>query len=75
MTEETLAATSEQNAGRSGIPVIDVQASNAAVELVKAACDQGFIFVKHKDFELTPQDVDRMFNLVRITSGFKESCA
>lgn len=52
---------------RSGIPIVDLQAPDAPENLLEAACDHGFVFIRHKDFRLTPQDVDNMFDLVRQT--------
>lgn len=48
------------------IPVVDLTSPNAAKELLDAAVDYGFIFIKHVDeLELTGKDVDAMFDTVR----------
>lgn len=47
------------------IPVVDLSSPTAANELLNAACEHGFIFVKHTaDVGLAPQDVDEMFDIV-----------
>ena len=60
-----LTTMTEQN-DRTGalIPVIDLNEPNAAHELLDAACQYGFIFIKHNDLGLTPAEVDSLFNLV-----------
>ena len=45
------------------IPVIDINAPDAAKALLEAACEHGFIFVKHHDLCLSPGDVQSMFKL------------
>ena len=47
------------------IPVIDLKGATAPQQLLDAAADNGFIFVKHtEDMGLPPKDVEEMFNLV-----------
>lgn len=48
------------------IPVVDINAADAAHVVLQAAIDYGFIFVRHADLALTPMDVDRLFALVRL---------
>lgn len=47
------------------IPIIGLTSPNAAKELLDAAINYGFIFIKHVDeLELTTKDVDAMFATV-----------
>ena len=54
---------SHQNA--TDIPVVDIGSQDAAERLLEAACEHGFIFIKHCDLDLTPANVDEMFEAVR----------
>ena len=35
-------------------------------ELLKAACDHGFIFIKNDGIDLKPSEVEQMFHMVRL---------
>ncbi|KAI9720935.1 MAG: hypothetical protein M1828_005505 [Chrysothrix sp. TS-e1954] len=45
------------------IPVIDLRSQKAAEDVFNAACDYGFIFVKHEGLGLSPTDVAEMFHI------------
>lgn len=48
------------------IPIVDLSSSTAPVELLDAAANNGFIFIKHTgDIGLAPEDVDEVFDIVR----------
>ena len=54
-------------ANHAAIPVIDLSSQNAASELLDAASTFGFVFVRHEGLNLAPEQVDRMFQLVRLS--------
>lgn len=49
------------------IPVIDLNAPDAASALLGAAATFGFVFVKHRGLDIRPADVDSMFKLVGLS--------
>lgn len=51
------------------IPIVDLSCTTAAAELLDAAVQYGFIYIKHTDnLALSVKDVDNMFALVRVSS-------
>lgn len=56
------------------IPVIDISHSNpdAAFQLLVAATDNGFVFIKNNDAGIPAQDIDDMFDLVREPPTMRE---
>lgn len=48
-----------------GIPVVDLSSANAARELLDAAIQYGFIYIKHTaNLALSVEDVDDIFSIV-----------
>ncbi|KAB8360693.1 hypothetical protein FH972_024430 [Carpinus fangiana] len=51
------------------IPVVDLNSDDAAQKMLRAAIDFGFIFVKHQDLELTPDNVEVQRSICRTAKG------
>lgn len=49
----------------SQIPVVDLQSPTAPSELLRAATDNGFIFIKHTESTIAASEVDGMFGVSR----------
>jgi len=47
------------------IPVVDLNSPGAPAELLDAAAQHGFIYVKHENIGLEPEQVNTMFELVQ----------
>ena len=53
------------NIESSHIPVVDLSSTTAPQELLEAAANNGFIFIKYTDaIGLSPKDVDNIFEIV-----------
>lgn len=64
-----LASTSIRASEMASIPVIDISDSNtdAATELLHAATDSGFLYIKSNEATgISAQDIQRMFALVSL---------
>ena len=51
--------------GSAAIPLIDLNAVDAASRLLQAATSFGFVYIRHHDLNFSTEDVASIFSIVR----------